>query len=243
MALTAQGNIGLGTITAAAGDVTLTASGSILNANRQSTPNIAATDATLTATNGGIGASDARIITQTTGILNATAGSDIYLKQLGDLQSQWLTTRNGNIDLWVSQGNANLGTVTAPQTVTLTVNGDVLSVNLIRAYTIKADVTNRGSVATFNQMFVGQTVDVIADNPSILRLIPITPGPIYFGIYVTEGGFNLGPLDPGVLLSNNQASKQYRDWMNRVNFRYRPMRPADTVTDLTSQPTNAGGAK
>jgi hypothetical protein len=237
----AAGNLDLGTVTATQGDAVLSASGSILNSDSQTTPNIVSAGGDLTASSGSIGAATAPLLTEVTGTLNALANTNIFMTQSGNLTSQWITANLGSITLSVLNGNASLQSITAPQTINLTVNGTLLNVGLIKAQTINADLTGKGGVATFDKMVAGKTVNVTADNASILNFKPATwGGPVYFGIYVTAGGFNLGPWDPGALVNWNMTSQQFQDWLKRIHFRYPPTPKEKLVTDLTARPGQTG---
>jgi len=236
-----DGDLNLGTVTAVKGNVVLTASGSILNHDSQTTPNIVSAGADLTAGTGSIGAASAPLLAKVSGTLNALANTNIFITQSGDLTSQWITSTLGNITLDVLNGNANIQSITAPQTIDLTVNGTLLNVGLIKAWTINVDLTGKGGIATFNKMIAGRTVNVTADQSHIRNFAPMTwGGPVYFGIYVTEGGFNLGPMDPGVIMNWNMGSQQYQDWLKRIYFRYSPMPKEKLVTDLTARQGKAG---
>jgi len=239
-----DGDLNLGTVTAAKGNALLTASGSILNHDSQTTPNIVSAGATLTAASGSIGTASAPVFTEVTGTLNALANTNIFITQSGNLTSQWITSTLGNITLDVLNGNANIQSITAPKTINLTVDGTLLNVGLIKAWTINADLTGKGGIATFNKMIAGETVNVTADHANILNFAPMHwGGPIYFGIYVTEGGFNLGPPDPGVIMDWNMNSQQYVDWLKRIHFRYSPVPKENLVTDLTARNAQAGEAQ
>src|SRR5208337_2069471 len=176
-----DGDLNLGTVTAAKGNALLTASGSILNHDSQTTPNIVSAGATLTAASGSIGTASAPVFTEVTGTLNALANTNIFITQSGNLTSQWITSTLGNITLDVLNGNANIQSITAPKTINLTVDGTLLNVGLIKAWTINADLTGKGGIATFNKMIAGETVNVTADHANILNFAPMHwGGPIYF---------------------------------------------------------------
>jgi hypothetical protein len=238
-----DGSVNLGTVTATEGDVTVTASNSILNADQRSTANIAAKDVTLTATNGSIGSTSGPVVTQANGIVNASAGSNIFLTQLGTLYSQTLLSRTGSINVTVQNGNGYLQSVIAPQSVFILVNGALLNIGLVKSRDISVDVTQKNGAANLDYVLVGRTLDIIADHPHLSHVIPITRGPISFGIYTTEGGFNLGPIDPGTVLTNHQDSERYRELRKRVTAEHELTQTEDTVVDRTSQSKASGAAQ
>jgi hypothetical protein len=126
-----SGDLDLLHVGAAAGNATLTASGSILNADQRTTSNIDAGNITLTAQTGSIGTSSAALNVNEapTGNLVAAAENGIYINQLGgSLNAKQVTSAAGNISLIASSGNVNVGSVTA-QTgdVVITASGSIVS--------------------------------------------------------------------------------------------------------------------
>jgi hypothetical protein len=223
--LTANGgDIDLSNVTAQTGDVFITASGSIVNASPTSQPNVFGRNLTLTASGGTIGSSAAELVTQSTGVLNALAASDIYLQQTGgDLNSQSIVSQHGSVDLVVANGNAYLQHIGAPQNVILLVNGNLLNIGLIDpADRIQIDLTGKGGVATIAQMFAARGgIDITADVTHIFRLFHTSSSnPVFFDITTTQGGFNQRPLDPGILLANSLATEEQRKrdkWLRLAN--------------------------
>ena len=246
--LTAKaGDVDLGAVTAQTGDVFITASGSIVNASSTSQPNIFGRNLTLTASGGTIGSSAAELITQSTGVLNALAASDIYLQQTGgDLNSQSIVSQNGSVDLVVANGNAYLQHIGAPQNVILLVNGNLLNIGLIDpADRVQIDLTGKGGVATIAQMFAARGgIDITADVTHILRLFHTSSSnPVFFDITTTQGGFNQRPLDPGILLANSWTTEEQRKrdkWLRLTN---RPGPKADTIIDKRNETPTSGAAK
>jgi filamentous hemagglutinin family protein len=243
--LTANGDISVGNVTSQTGDVSMTASGSIISASSAYQPNIFGRNLTLTANNGAIGSSDGWLSTQATGVLNASAGSDVFLRQInGDLNSQNMISRSGSINLIVDKGNGYLQNIRAPQHVLLLLNGNLLKIGVIDSNNIKAMLAGRGGVATVDNMFVGAKVDFTADILHILHLVHTSPSnPLIFDITTTQGGFNERPLDPGIVLANSFANWEHRDRERRFSLKKRAEPAADTVIDMTNKAPKSGAAQ
>lgn len=239
------GDIGFGQVTARAGDVVITASGSIVNSSPAIEPNVSGRNLTLDAIGGGIGSTSAPLVIQASGLLNAMAASDIALRQIGgDLHAQDLISQNGSLSLVVENGNAYLHFVSAPHNVLLVVNGNLLDLGLINpADSIKIDLTGSGGVLTIGQMYVGTgSVDITADLAHILRIVHTAhSNPIFFDLTTTEYGYNLRPLDPGILLGNNIGTLEWRQqpWSAPNLF----TSAGNTVIDMTNDAANSGAAR
>ncbi len=222
IALTANnGDISLGNVISQTGDVAITSTGSIVSASPTFQPNISGRNVTLTAIGGSIGSSGSWLSTESTGILNASAGSSVYLRQIGgDLNAQNILSGNGSVSVLVDNGNGFIQQVSAPQDVLLLVNGKLLNIGQVDANNFKAILGGAGGVATISNMFVGSSLDLTADVAHILRLIHTWPtNPLFLDITTTKGGFNQRPLDPGIVQANSLGTKEHRDREKNLGLR------------------------
>ncbi|MEJ2009774.1 MAG: hypothetical protein P8Z30_16740, partial [Acidobacteriota bacterium] len=191
-----EGDMGVGTIFSAAGDVALTTdSGSILNANPSGGVNVTGNNVTLTSA-GSIGVSGNRLVvdnrnpdTITNGMpdgsnyLDMTAQGDIYVEERGgNLLSHSVSSAEGNIDLLASGGNGYLNQVIGNQDVTANVAGSLLDINDITGSAATAQkmaspnnvsltVGTAGGTLNVNHMDVFQSVTTRADNTTLADVV------------------------------------------------------------------------
>lgn len=136
------GDMQVGTISSSAGNVTLTADGSILDEDNDAASDVNAANITLTAQTGKIGRSNhaLEINTSGSGTLTASAQSDIFLTEVaGPLNVSQVSSNTGNVNLTAAAGDLNLGTVNSlAGTATRTASGSILDATNTPASNINA---------------------------------------------------------------------------------------------------------
>ncbi|HHU63567.1 MAG TPA: hypothetical protein GXZ32_05095, partial [Clostridiales bacterium] len=94
------GNMDVGVVTSAVGDIYLRAEGSIMDGNDNDDANVMGKNITLEAINGGIGAIDNFLDIIAAGVLNATAKGGIYIYEVeGTMDVDVVTSEEGNVYL------------------------------------------------------------------------------------------------------------------------------------------------
>jgi hypothetical protein len=170
------GDIYVKTVTATAGKINLTASGSILNRLGNAAVNLDAVNINLKAISGRIGEEDTRLRVHATDKVNAAALGDVYLKGCnGDLVSYSMSSQNGVVDLVTDSGDIIINQVNAPRlSFTLTRQGDALNlatINVIDSINVKADNLNFGRMihtgSTPLHLSIGGGSKDMADNVNI----------------------------------------------------------------------------
>ncbi|MGD0467402.1 MAG: leukotoxin LktA family filamentous adhesin [Terriglobales bacterium] len=152
-----SGNLNVGTISSATGNVYLTAAGSILDALSNA---VYGDNLDLTAIGGSIGASNSPLLIDATGTLTGLAQTGAFLTQTtGPMNVNNVTSNTGNIVLNTVAGNVNLGTnsidALAPSsgpasTVTINANGSITDSTTNTA--ISADNIVLNSETTFGNI-------------------------------------------------------------------------------------------
>jgi hypothetical protein len=145
------------------GDVFLTAlDGSILDGEDDDIIDVSGHNLTFDVA-GSIGTPANALDIEATGLVNMSAGTDILLEVSGDLVSDSIVSKNGSVDLLISNGNGILNNVAASDTVIVKVDGQSLDVNSIDASKVLLNVTEEGSQLNVENLFVSEYLLAYAD--------------------------------------------------------------------------------
>ncbi len=188
-----SGDLPVGTITSAAGDVHLLADGSIID------PPVAPTDPamvtgnniTLTSLNGGIGAPGSRLTVDSHGVFNLLAAGDVFTEETaGDLVSDSMVSRNGSLDVLVADGGGSFNQLSAADRITLLVQGGGLEVGQLTAPGgFSAIATTPGASVNLGALTIGGTVTLQGDNISLTNLTNASSSePLYLDLTGAAGG-------------------------------------------------------
>ena len=168
---TAGNDILVNQIQSTAGDLNLNANRSITNTNLNGDINLVGNNLTLTAHNGSIGAADKRLVVVIPGIVEAQAAHDIHLEaRSGDLKASNIVSQQGDINLLVIDGSANIDQASASRGTVIIGATAGISVHDLQAQILELNNSNVGSKLTLGTVALGQGMKAAADNISIASI-------------------------------------------------------------------------
>jgi len=160
-----NGDMNIYDVKSTSGNVKLASDDSILNGRNDQNANITAYDIDLISEHGSIGDSSKKLHVNASNKLNMNADSGIYLTDsLGDLISDEIITKKGSIDLYMSNGNAKIKHISAPENIGIKVEGDYINIETIDPKKLTLTVNKNGGSINIDNGFVSDEIQLIADN-------------------------------------------------------------------------------
>jgi len=162
-----NGDVKVTSAVSADDDLIMTADGSILNGRLDTGTSIEAENIDLTSRNGDIGNSNKYLTAYLrNGLLNAEADNNIYIRQnsTDDFNINRMVSKRGSIGLHIPNSGANINHISAPNDISIIVDGSHLDIVTIDPASINLSVTPSGGVLNVTDGLVSQNVNLIADN-------------------------------------------------------------------------------
>jgi hypothetical protein len=115
--------------------------------------------------------------------LNASGYGDLYVEESrGNLNSDFMMSQTGLIDLFVPDGSADIDHISAPGTVSIQANGPFISVRLIDPAVLDLRDPFPGAVISVDQAFVSESVTVWADTVQLGEISHTGDGTLHFDV-------------------------------------------------------------
>lgn len=186
-----NGELNVGRMVAIAGDIGITAEGSIFDTSSSDLVNFQGTNITLTSEAGRIGANSARIVTAGSGITNILAKGDVYLEErYDDLVSDYVTSEAGSVDLLVPDGSIRIQRLRAADLVTLLTPYGI-ELGQIEAGRLSLSLTGEGSLLSINDAYIAKELTAYADKIRLANLVHTGVDPLNLSL----GGGSKGMAD------------------------------------------------
>ena len=158
-------NMNVNLIEANTGNVGLIAYNSILNARDDNANNIIGNNLTLKTLNGSIGSELKSLNIKATGMIKMNSSGSVYFKNNdGDLNLDELVSDHGSIGIHVTDGNAFIRHISAPDKIDIIVSGDTLNIETIDPTELSLKVSSENGNIKVVDGFISEKATLIADN-------------------------------------------------------------------------------
>jgi hypothetical protein len=174
------------------GDIRLKTAANILNGRTDDGVNLIGTNLILETSGGSAGSADRRLVTdlRRSGVLTARVLNDLYLEERsGDLVSDSITSQEGLVDLLITDGNAQIGDVSAPKGVTIETKNGSVDFDTIRGSTLNFNIGKKGGHLSINKVLISNGMTVYADHINLPNVIQtVSDRPLHFNMSGWHGG-------------------------------------------------------
>ncbi|MEN6568092.1 MAG: hypothetical protein ABFC57_17550, partial [Veillonellales bacterium] len=179
-----RGNFNINQIQSAnGGNIDLTAAdGSLLNRAQQiGDVNLIGQNITLTAASGSIGETGKRLVAEAGGVLNASADNDVDLEQhTGNLQSDYIRSTHGSMDLNIPDGKALVSDLSAPNGTLQIAAAGGMKIGNLDGFQITLGSPLPDSVIEISRVRVSNGMTINADIINLPSITGSGSGPLEF---------------------------------------------------------------
>lgn len=173
------------------GNLLITSDGSVLNGRSDGGINLFGADITLTSGNGGFGETGKRLVADSNGTFNMLAFSDIIAEErTGDFITDSTASQNGSIDILVSDGNADVTSITAQKDIRIQVQGDTMDIDTISADNIDLRVAGMPGSLNVTDTFVGSSLRADAGAIKLENITHTGDGLLRFSLGGPDGSLS-----------------------------------------------------